>query len=427
MFATLALALAPFTLQEATQPTPAAVVHDLSCTVTLGQPVLVASRFKLKGKVDIRTSAGTTALPFDRSETIEHVDLYESVDKPKAGAYVGQRNYVRYQRDEEKRCKDPEWAGVRASIECDGDETRLSLNGRLVRPSELDRALERAPYTGAWLPLPKAVALGASIDVDALAIAHVMHVENARADASAKLRLAAVDAAGVATITGDLVIPTARAGEPLVVTHAGTCTIRVDTARHKVIELRWDGDAEVAGADASLTASGKLPFEFALTATFGEPAEKALAQKPVYRECDLVFERAKLALALPSHFFAADEGKDPDVRLYRSAVEGAQAPLLVELKAFDIAKADQTAVIEAAMKAMRDNKSLEVLEERAESSALGKGKLMRYVVDGEEQWMAVLPCGEHALIRIKVLAAAANKKLLPGTWSKLKGSLKLVK
>lgn len=427
MLSSLTLALAPLFQSPAESAPAAAATHDLSCGVEVGTPVLVTSKFKLKGKLDVRKDGGSVVVPVDSVETIEHVDVYESVDQPSAGDFAVRRTYVKYFVDDSKRCKDPEWNGVALTLTKRSDQVHATLDGRMARARQVDKEWRSALQAGAWLSLPRAVAVGAAVEVDARALAILMHLDDSLAKGSAQLRLTGVDAAGVATIAGTLALDVTADDAPLVAEHVGPCTLVVDTTRHRLVELRWDGEAVAHGIDATLSAGGKLHYEALVSVAYGEAAAKALERPPVYRECDRNFAPARLEFGLPSYWFEFGDGKDPRKVMYRSSLSAQDAPHLIELKVLEVARAQHVALMDAAMKTLREDKERRVLEERTESCALGKGKLARFLFGEEEQWMAFFPCGDDAIVRIHLFAPPGDKKVLPGVWSKLKASLKRAK
>jgi hypothetical protein len=425
----LALLLSPFLLVRGpVQDAPAAggggpVTYDLSCKVRLHEPVLVESKLSLRGTVQVQKGElKLDKLPIDASEEIQHVDEYESFDKPAVGDFLVTRTYVKWHTENLKKIEDPEWTGVSVRLGRENKNSILRIEGRKVRESEFNELERRIDYAGAWLPLPRQCAIGAAVELDHAAIARLLHIDGEDVGGKAELELAGVDASGTASIRGVLELSYRQADGPLRVTHAGPCTLRVDVNEQKLKSFEWTGNATLAGQDAEMEMSGTLPFQAELKVTRGEGAAKVRAQKSSCRDREYEFKPAGVMFKLPSHWMDM-ESTEADVMVCSSFLYGSDEPSDLELKWIEVERSQHEIVVAGVAEKLR--KDFKVLEERRASNALGKGCLMRaQKADGTEFWLGLYACGERGMLRIQLYVPKPRSKDLPTLWSKFENSLK---
>lgn len=424
MLVTLALAFGPLAFQAPASPAAGARTHDLSCKLRVAEPVFVSTRATTKGVLYRTRGAITTDLVFDRSVAIDHLDEFTSFDKPQQGDFMAARRYIKWHVDERKAVRDPEWNGAWLRLGVVDGSDSLELQERGVRRTVLDVEAQRIDSVGAWLPLPERIAVGERVELDPLAVGHLLHFIEAPVTGKAEFVLASVSPELVATISGPLEFSRRLEEDGIDEIHRGKCALEVDLVEHKLARVEWKGDYLLADPTDPRRYSGKVQFKYELSTQRGAAAKQAGNAKSVQRDRDWHFETAKLDFELPSHWFDL-QSTDPTYMLLESALFGIDTAVQLELKLVDVGLGGADMTMDAALKLLRDDKTLDIREEKSTTCALGRGKVLRVVsAEGRDICIGLYPCGQHWVLRARLIAPPGKGKELQPTWARFEKSLR---
>jgi hypothetical protein len=376
---------------------------DLRLVARVGEPVRLERTFELDVVLELAQGKRKERLPLRYDSRLELVDELVSVDQPAAGDLEVLRTCVLWQDDMAKKPCEGELNGVKAKVTRRAGELGLELVGRLARESEMTRFFALwVPATG--LALPETMAVGASAALQSVPLAALL-TDQAVTSTQAQLTLAGVDADGLATLTGELLVaghdPEDEAKKAV---FEGACTLVVDTRAQAVRKLEWRGEVRLECTIEGVTGSGRGTFASGLSLSSGAPAREALARKILYRDVARTPGLGGLTLELPSHWYDLEPEEGA---LFRTSRHGDEALVSLELRAFPVEPDGHDKAIAEAL--VEIGKTRKLLGEKTATCPLGKGRSARFKVPaGEpggpaEALVELYPFGPEQILLVRLL------------------------
>lgn len=286
---------------------------DVSVVATVGRPLLVTLDAEHDGKVTLTLPTGPSERRLSVRRSVRLVDEFQAVSDE---AWRAERRFVRWFQEENGAIRDPEANGRTFRYEqVDGRGDVQCAEDRQVRAELLNQLMDQIGSVGLYIHLPDAATAMKPFDFDGSSVASfLLGLAGELVDAKGALQLEGLDANGLATLTGKMLVRERQieGGMRFDARYDGDLTVVVDTALHRVAQLKYAGRSSTVGGEGSVGVDARARFSVvvdARDATKDEAAELAAAP-PVFRDVRRNLDGLGVEVTLPSHWFPVqlDEG-----------------------------------------------------------------------------------------------------------------------
>ena len=282
---------------------------DASFVVPLHRPLLCTRTAKMKGEA---SGEEEKAVSLSAEETLIFVDEFK---RKGPDGEAATRTFLSANATLNGDIDDPPLPGIVLALDKDQEQVKGRLEGpRSISKMRLNELLHTWGSLGLPVDLPRSVTRGVPFEVDLKALVPVMVIFSLPVEsATARLELQGMDpATGTMDFRGTAkLVDRASAHEGMLAhcTYDLGCVLKVRPKEGRILSLKLEGafQSEVGG---DLEARIQGTFSSELVTEIGEPVERALKTKPVFRQRPREMDEIGLRITLPSSWDEARPRKD---------------------------------------------------------------------------------------------------------------------